>query len=175
MSHCGLDNTATNAKSLSLRELALHQIGSHLSLYKSMFIGSGGSVKKSEEEKCPSHKKIRTMMKPRRSSYMFSIEDIMVDSTSVLKVIMMIIIIMMIMMIMMMIIIMMMIMMMIMILMIMKDSRHPSHTHLDRGETHRVVNLNRQGEILKERSKQAITKSIFNLFNTESTPLSAIQ
>ena len=88
MSHCGLDNTATNAKSLSLRELALHQIGSHLSLYKSMFIGSGGSVKKSEEEKCPSHKKIRTMMKPRRSSYMFSIEDIMVDSTSVLKVMM---------------------------------------------------------------------------------------
>ena len=163
MSHCGLDNTATNAKSLSLRELALHQIGSHLSLYKSMFIGSGGSVKKSEEERCPSHKKIRTMMKPRRSSYMFSIEDIMVDSTSVLKVMMMIIMIMM-----------MMMMIMIIIMMIMKDSRHPSHTHLDRGETHRVVNLNRQGEILKERSKQAITKPIFNLFNIESTTLSAI-
>ena len=70
---------------------------------------------------------------------------------------------------------MMMMMIMIIIMMIMKDSRHPSHTHLDRGETHRVVNLNRQGEILKERSKQAITKPIFNLFNIESTPLSAIQ
>ena len=55
---------------------------------------------------------------------MFSIEDIMVDSTSVLK-----------------------------------DSRHPSHAHLDRGgETHRVVNLNRTqsavGEI-KTRKKSA--------------------
>ena len=55
---------------------------------------------------------------------MFSIEDIMVDSTAVLK-----------------------------------DSRHPSHAHLDRGgETHRVVNLNRTqsavGEI-KTRKKSA--------------------
>ena len=54
---------------------------------------------------------------------MFSIEDIMVDSTSLLK-----------------------------------DSRHPSHAHIDRGETHRVVNLNRTqsavGEI-KSRKKSA--------------------
>ena len=119
----------TNAKSLSLRELALHQIGSHLSLYKSMLMGSGGSnIKKNvcEDHHC-SHKKLREAVNnlgnPRRSSYMFSIEDIMVDSTSVLK-----------------------------------DSRHPSHAHIDRGETHRVVNLNRTqsavGEI-KSRKKSA--------------------
>ena len=122
-----------NAKSLSLRELALHQIGSHLSLYKSMFVGSGNSSKQSvvEEAGCRGdHKRIReavsNLVNPRRSSYMFSIEDIMVDSTSVLK-----------------------------------DSRHPSHAHLDRGETHRVVNLNRTqsavGEI-KSRKKSARTR-----------------
>ena len=116
-----------NAKSLSLRELALHQIGSHLSLYKSMFIGSGQSSKQNVcEDGCKKeHRRMKeavsNLVNPRRSSYMFSIEDIMVDSTSVLK-----------------------------------DSRHPSHAHLDRGETHRVVNLNRTqsavGEI-KSRKK----------------------
>ena len=114
------------AKSLSLRELALHQIGSHLSLYKTMLIGSGNSIKKNVCSEGCSHEKplVRDSKTPRRSSYMFSIEDIMVDSTAVLK-----------------------------------DSRHPSHAHLDRGgETHRVVNLNRTqsavGEI-KTRKKSA--------------------
>ena len=124
----------TNAKSLSLRELALHQIGSHLSLYKSMFIGSNNSSKKSVkvcEEGCGHQEKnvatVNNLVNPRRrTSYMFSVEDIMVDSTAVLK-----------------------------------DSRHPSHAHLDRGETHRVVNLNRTqsavGEI-KSRKKSARTR-----------------
>ena len=117
----------TSAKSLSLRELALHQIGSHLSLYKTMLIGSGNSIRRNvcSSDGC-SHEKpaVSDSKPPRRSSYMFSIEDIMVDSTAVLK-----------------------------------DSRHPSHAHLDRGgETHRVVNLNRTqsavGEI-KSRKKSA--------------------
>ena len=123
----------TNAKSLSLRELALHQIGSHLSLYKSMFIGSNNSSRKSVkvcEEGCGHQDKmgaaVNSLVNPRRSSYMFSVEDIMVDSTAVLK-----------------------------------DSRHPSHAHLDRGETHRVVNLNRTqsavGEI-KSRKKSGRTR-----------------
>ena len=116
----------TSAKSLSLRELALHQIGSHLSLYKTMLIGSGNSIKRNVcSDTCQHEKHLASDSKPpRRSSYMFSIEDIMVDSTAVLK-----------------------------------DSRHPSHAHLDRGgETHRVVNLNRTqsavGEI-KSRKKSA--------------------
>ena len=105
-------DSAGNAKSLSLRELALHQIGSHLSLYRSMLVGARPAQPPAAREDTCAHHKLREaaarVTSPRRSSYMFSVEDIMVDSTSVLK-----------------------------------DSRHPSHAHLDRGETHRVVNLNR--------------------------------
>ena len=124
--------SGTNAKSLSLRELALHQIGSHLSLYKSMFLGSGSNIKKPvpcPEESCHCHKKT---VKPRRSSYMFSIEDIMVDSTSVLK-----------------------------------DARHPSHTHLNGGETHRVVNLNRtQSAVGEIKSRKKSSRQRFYSENT---------
>ena len=98
------DLSAATAKSLSLRELAIHQIGSHLNLYKAMLLGSSprsGDINSSDESKLH-----------RKSSFMFSCEDIMVDSTSILK-----------------------------------DSRHPSHTHLAHGKqdgtTHRVVTLNR--------------------------------
>ena len=133
MSRAGMNfENTTNAKSLSLRELALHQIGSHLSLYKSMFVGSGGNIKRREPEPENCHCHSKKTLKPRRSSYMFSIEDIMVDSTSVLK-----------------------------------DARHPSHTHLNGGETHRVVNLNRTQSAVGEIKSRK--KSVRQRFYSENT------
>jgi len=78
-SHCPVPH-ATNAKSLSLKELAFHQIGSHINLYKTMLVGSGNKMDRCEHEK----RKPPTKNK-KRASLMFSCEDIMVDSTSVLK------------------------------------------------------------------------------------------
>ena len=81
------------------RELAFHQIGSHLNLYKTMMLGQSPPPAVPSSAPTPSS---------RGSSFMFSCEDIMVDTTSILK-----------------------------------DARHPSHTHLGQGQTHRVVSLNR--------------------------------
>ena len=136
-SHCRLPNV-TSAKSLSLRELALHQIGSHLSLYRNMLVGSG---KSDIMDMCDHDKVLLEKKTKKKSSLMFSCEDIMVDSTSVLK-----------------------------------DSRHPSHTHLSRGgETHRVVNLNRTqsavGDI-RRRKTSARTRFYSETFDKEGKRLS---
>eukprot|EP00090_Calanus_glacialis_P015310 TRINITY_DN24178_c0_g1_i1.p1 TRINITY_DN24178_c0_g1~~TRINITY_DN24178_c0_g1_i1.p1 ORF type:complete len:948 (-),score=185.32 TRINITY_DN24178_c0_g1_i1:127-2970(-) len=78
-SHCPAAHVTT-AKSLSLKELAFHQIGSHINLYKTMLVGSGNKMDVCEHEKMKPPTKIK-----KKSSLMFSCEDIMVDSTSVLK------------------------------------------------------------------------------------------
>jgi MFS family permease len=77
-SHCPVAHV-TNAKSLSLKELAFHQIGSHINLYRTMFVGSGNKMDVCE------HEKVKPQKSNQKTSLMFSCEDIMVDSTSVLK------------------------------------------------------------------------------------------
>ena len=77
-SHCPVTHL-TNAKSLSLKELAFHQIGSHINLYKTMLVGSGNKM-----DTCQ-HEKVKPQKRNKKTSLMFSCEDIMVDSTSVLK------------------------------------------------------------------------------------------
>jgi len=104
------DNIST-AKSLSLRELAFHQIGSHLNLYKTMMLGNNNNNEATTTGNTQGGAEAAAVKEDTgksRLSFMFSCEDIMVDSTSVLK-----------------------------------DSRHPSHTHLGGRETHRSVKLNR--------------------------------
>eukprot|EP00092_Neocalanus_flemingeri_P006951 GFUD01007503.1.p1 GENE.GFUD01007503.1~~GFUD01007503.1.p1 ORF type:complete len:952 (+),score=197.76 GFUD01007503.1:49-2904(+) len=138
-SHCPVTHVSS-AKSLSLRELAFHQIGSHLNLYKSMLVGSGNKMDAYKDVCKHDNRKLEKKTK-KKSSLMFSCEDVMVDSTSVLK-----------------------------------DSRHPSHTHLGRGgETHRVVNLNRTqsavGEI-RRRKTSARTRFYSESFDKEGKRLS---
>lgn len=100
------------AKSLSLRELYMHQLGSRLNIYKSHLLGSSSGLNKSQEA-IKSHRSGRSAQtsvddltnRPRKSArkrpphtrpsirrkfnsrttLMFSIEDLSTDSTSILK------------------------------------------------------------------------------------------
>ena len=76
----------TVAKALSLRELAFHQIGSHISLYRSLLVGEA-RVEQAGDGAVPGAglPAIKRKREPSRTSLMFSCEDIFVDSTSVLK------------------------------------------------------------------------------------------
>jgi len=93
----------STAMSLPLRELAIHQIGSHLSLYKNLLVGDARVSHEPFLERGvvgePSQSQVKIAKTAKqgssRTSLLFSCEDFDVDSTSVLK-----------------------------------DSRHPSHTHL---------------------------------------------
>jgi hypothetical protein len=147
--HCA---APTTAKSLSLRELAIHQIGSHLSLYRSLLVGEArrgppahtAQIQPTPERgrrppPRPAPASAGCSRAPSRTSLMFSCEDFFVDSTCVLK-----------------------------------DSRHPSHSHLHTpggSVTHRLVHLSRThsaagpGEVASRKS------SARQRFYSESTAL----
>ncbi len=145
----------SNAKSVSLRELALHQIGSQFNLYKTMLFGSpAAAAAATPSSTAPlaasggggrviiqKQKSDDPLMGRKKSSFMFSCEDIMVDSTSILK-----------------------------------DSRHPSHTHLSSipglRQTHRVVTLNRTqsaaGDVVSCRRSNTINRPTRQRYYSES-------
>ena len=114
---------------MSLRELAFHQIGSHLNLYKTMMLGNNNNEATSTGHTQGGAEAAAAKEDTGKSrlSFMFSCEDIMVDSTSVLK-----------------------------------DSRHPSHTHLGGRETHRSVKLNRTQSAVDSNRKTPCRQRLYS-------------